>query len=66
MTFVSSPEKEHRDRARALRWSVGLVYAVAWCVKVIKDGDTLADGKLPGWQALRFSLAPILDRKSVV
>jgi hypothetical protein len=38
---------------------VGLVYTVAWFVQVIKDGDTLAEGVLPGWQALRMSLTPI-------
>jgi hypothetical protein len=46
---------------RALRWSAGLVYAVAWFVKVIKDGDTLADGVLPGWQALRVALSPLWE-----
>jgi hypothetical protein len=40
---------------------VGLVYAVAWFVKVIKDGDTLADGVLPGWQALRVALSPLWE-----
>ena len=46
---------------RALHWSVGLVYAVAWFVPVIKDGSTLADGWLPGWQALRVSLTPLWE-----
>jgi len=44
---------------RGALYLVGLVYAVAWFVQVIKDGDTLADGVLPGWQALRMSLTPI-------
>jgi hypothetical protein len=46
---------------RALAWSAGLVYAVAWFVQVIKDGDRLADGTLPGWQALRFALSPLWE-----
>ena len=46
---------------RSLLWSVGTVYAVAWFVQVIKDGDTLADGKLPGWQALHVALSPLWD-----
>jgi hypothetical protein len=44
---------------RALVWTVGLVYAVAWFVQVIKDGDTLAGGGLPGWQALHVALSPL-------
>lgn len=49
---------------RALLWSVGLVYAVAWFVPVIKDGGTLADGWLPGWFALRVALTPLWDHDS--
>ena len=35
------------------------MYACAWFVLVIKGGDTLSDGVLPGWQAFRVSLSPI-------
>ncbi len=44
---------------RAAVWVVGLIYAVAWFVQVIKDGHTLADGVLPGWEAMRAALSPI-------
>jgi hypothetical protein len=44
---------------RAALWGTVLVYAVSWFLPVIKDGDTLATGMLPGWQALRMSLTPI-------
>ena len=46
---------------RALVWVVGLVYATAWFVQVIKDGSTLADGVLPGWEALRIALSPLWE-----
>jgi hypothetical protein len=36
-----------------------ILYGTAWFVQVIKDGATLADGILPGWQALRVALSPI-------
>lgn len=32
------------------------VYVVAWFLPVIKDGQTLADGVLPGWQAFAVAL----------
>jgi hypothetical protein len=44
---------------RALVALIGGSYALAWCVQVVKDGSTLADGVLPGWAALRVSLTPI-------
>jgi hypothetical protein len=47
---------------RALVWVVGLVYATAWFVQVVKDGSTLADGVLPGWEALRLALSPLWER----
>jgi len=46
---------------RALVWVVGLVYALAWFVQVVKDGSTLADGVLPGWEALRLALSPLWE-----
>jgi hypothetical protein len=40
--------------------SLGLaVYSAAWFVQVIRDGSTLADGVLPGWEAFRAALSPI-------
>jgi len=59
--LVSSLKEERGDIARALLWSVGLVYAVAWFVPVIKDGATLARGKLPGWEALYCALSPLWE-----
>jgi len=46
---------------RASRWMwIGLaVYVVSWFIQVEKDGITLSDGNLPGWQALRLALEPI-------
>ena len=47
--------------------SAGLaLYAVAWFVQVIKDGATLADGTLPGWQAFRVALSPIWPYEGLV
>src|SRR5258706_8464175 len=40
---------------------VVLLYVIAWFLPVIKDGATLADGKLPGWEAFRVALAPIMS-----
>lgn len=47
---------------RALVWLVGLLYASAWFLQVVKDGSTLADGILPGWEALRIALSPLWER----
>lgn len=33
-----------------------LVYFVAWFVQVIKDGTTLSEGGLPGWEAFHTAL----------
>ncbi len=44
---------------RAAAWVVWTVLALAWFVQVAKDGDTLADGTIPGWQALSLSLSPL-------
>lgn len=41
------------------------MYVVAWFVKVIDDGSTLADGVLPGWEAFRVALSPIWPYKGV-
>jgi hypothetical protein len=46
---------------RALVWSVAAVYALSWFLQVVKDGYTLADGALPGWQALLTALSPVLS-----
>jgi hypothetical protein len=37
-------------------------YAVAWFVPVIEHGTTLAEGGLPGFQALLVSLSPLFER----
>ena len=40
---------------------VGLfTYVVAWFLPVITSGTTLASGRLPGWEALRLALVPIV------
>lgn len=44
---------------RALVALSGAVWALAWFVQVVKGGVTLADGVLPGWDALRLSFSPI-------
>jgi hypothetical protein len=44
-------------------WAVGAIYAIAWFVQVIKDGQTLADGTIPGWEALRAALSPLWKEK---
>lgn len=41
-----------------------LLYVVAWFLPVIEDGATLADGTLPGWQAMMVALSPIWDWSS--
>ena len=38
-----------------------LLYVVAWFLPVIKDGTTLAQGGLPGWEAFRVALAPLIS-----
>lgn len=39
---------------------LALLYVIAWFLPVAKDGTTLADGGLPGWQAFRVALAPLI------
>lgn len=47
-------------RAATRILSLGLaVYTAAWFMKVVDGGKTLADGMLPGWEALRVALSPI-------
>ncbi|MBK7641497.1 MAG: hypothetical protein IPJ19_00365 [Planctomycetes bacterium] len=44
---------------RSLARLAGAVYVLAWFVPVLKDGSTLSDGVLPGWEALRAAFSPI-------
>jgi hypothetical protein len=37
-----------------------LTYVVAWFLPVLTFGTTLASGRLPGWEALRLALVPIV------
>ena len=39
---------------------LALLYVIAWFLPVEKDGTTLADGGLPGWEAFRVALAPLI------
>ncbi len=39
---------------------LALLYVIAWFLPVAKDGATLADGEVPGWQAFRVALAPLI------
>ena len=42
----------------ALLFGIG-IYALAWFVPVIDDGATLADGRLPGWEAFRVAISTL-------
>jgi hypothetical protein len=55
------PVRQSRDR---LALVAVLTYAVAWFVPVIKHGTTLAEGGLPGLQALLVALGPLFERPS--
>lgn len=39
-----------------------LIYLLAWFLPVAAEGSTLADGVLPGWEALLVALEPLWDR----
>ena len=39
-----------------------MTYAIAWFVPVIEHGTTLAEGGLPGLQALLVALSPLFER----
>lgn len=38
------------------------IYAIAWFVPVIEHGTTLAEGRLPGLEALLVALSPLFER----
>lgn len=38
-----------------------VVWVLAWFLPVCKEGSTLADGILPGWEAFRVALSPAWD-----
>jgi hypothetical protein len=42
-----------------------LAYVAAWFLPVVKDGTTLLEGGLPGWEALRVALAPIIMNDNI-
>ena len=39
---------------------VALIYVLAWLVPVMEDGTTLTRGGVPGWEALRLALLPVI------
>jgi len=52
------------NRAKTLLRLAIFMYALAWFLPVIKDGTTLAQGGVPGWEALVTALSPIWDSGS--
>ena len=42
-----------------------VAYLVSWFVPVEEDLGTLATGVLPGWEAVKVALSPILDRQGI-
>jgi hypothetical protein len=47
------------NRATALVVLASFVYALAWFLPVHHDGITLAQGGLPGWEALMVAFSPL-------
>ncbi len=39
-----------------------LTNAISWLLPVVKDGTTLAKGGVPGWEAFRIALSPIIKK----
>jgi hypothetical protein len=47
------------DRRRRI-WLVAVViFAGAWFLQVHKDGTSLSQGGVPGWQAFRLAMSPV-------
>ena len=57
--IMQVPTRSAGFASRAATAIVGLIYVVAWFVQVAKDGQTLADGVLPGWQAVVLAFSPL-------
>ena len=46
-------------RTTMLLAAAALTYALSWLVPVVRNGATLAQGTVPGWEAFRFALSPV-------